>query len=163
MTSTKAASIHLGTHSVSTPSGQKWHVGRCWTGRRKPPHWRGKRIGKEGIGEAADTIFTPVLDSPYAIVVYALVVAAIILAVIVVIPLLLFSIELIILGLAVAVGVVGRALLGRPWVVQAMPNDDSTAMLTWQVVGWRRSRRLITEVAVSLETGKALPAHITQK
>ena len=71
----------------------------------------------------------------------------------VVIPLLLFGIELILLGLLVAAGIVGRTLLGRPWVVQAVPSSDAADTLAWRVTGWRRSTRLIDEVAASLEAG----------
>lgn len=72
---------------------------------------------------------------------------------IVVIPLLLFGIELILLGLLVATGIVGRTLLGRPWIVHATPLASEAEGLTWRVVGWRRANRLIDEVAVSLGAG----------
>jgi hypothetical protein len=76
---------------------------------------------------------------------------------VVLIPLLLFGIELIIVGLVVAAGILGRGLLGRPWVVQATPAQDAGRSLAWRVVGWRRSGRLIDEVAASL-TGGLQPA-----
>ena len=49
-----------------------------------------------------------------------------------------------------AAGITGRALLGRPWVVQALPLTEEAEPLTWRVVGWRRSKRLIDEVVASL-------------
>lgn len=82
------------------------------------------------------------------VVVLGLVVVAL-----VVIPLLLFGIELIVLALLIAAGIVGRTLLGRPWVVQAVPMQDGAEALTWRVVGWRRSSRLIDEVSGSLGSG----------
>jgi hypothetical protein len=69
------------------------------------------------------------------------------------IPLLLFGIELILLGLLVATGILGRTLLGRPWIVHATPLAGEAERLTWRVVGWRRSNRLIDEVAASLGAG----------
>jgi len=126
------------------------------------PHWRGKRIKRkealDGGGDAMDLLTTPALTDLDEIGVYLLVIVAVVVTVLVVIPLLLFGIELIILALVVAAGIVGRTLLGRPWAIQARPTDGSAAALTWRVAGWRRSRYLITEVAASLESGKALPA-----
>lgn len=72
---------------------------------------------------------------------------------VVIIPLLLFGIELIIVGLVLAGGILGRGLLGRPWVVEATSVGDAGRSLTWRVVGWRRSGRLIDEVARSLSNG----------
>jgi hypothetical protein len=73
---------------------------------------------------------------------------------VVVIPLLLFGIELIVLGLVIAAAIVGRALLGRPWIVQARRVGGATPALTWNVTGWRRSARLIDEVAGALADGR---------
>jgi hypothetical protein len=83
-----------------------------------------------------------------AIVIGALVVA------VVLIPLLLFGIELILVGVLIAAGIVGRAILGRPWVVEARCSEDPSRSLAWKVVGWRRSARLIDEVAASLANGR---------
>ncbi|MGE5700876.1 MAG: hypothetical protein ACM3VU_00520 [Arthrospira platensis] len=73
---------------------------------------------------------------------------------IVVVPLLLFGIELIVVGLVVAAGIVGRTLLGRPWVVRALPVDGDAQILAWRVCGWRRSTRVIEEVADTLSAGR---------
>lgn len=48
---------------------------------------------------------------------------------IVVVPLLLFGIELIVLGLVVAAGIVGRTLLGRPWNCHGRPGRPRCAGL----------------------------------
>jgi hypothetical protein len=108
-----------------------------------------------GGGEAAEAAWWSMPDvggvddfaAGIAILVGALVVA------VVLIPLLLFGIELIIVGFVIAVGIAGRSLLGRPWVVQATPVDNPAGALSWKVRGWRRSRRLIDEVATSLANG----------
>jgi len=72
---------------------------------------------------------------------------------VVVIPLLLFGIELILLGLLIAAGIVGRTLLGRPWIVRAAPLGSRVEELSWRVVGWRRSNRVIEEIVASLSAG----------
>jgi hypothetical protein len=87
------------------------------------------------------------------------IVAVVVIAVIV-IPLLLFGIELIVVGLLLAGGIVARSLLGRPWVVLATPSADPTGALAWEVKGWRRSGRLIEEVATELASGST-PSPLT--
>jgi hypothetical protein len=118
------------------------------------PRWRKARRGKIRPGDTAEAVFTvPDLGGLDDLGVAVLVLLAVVVVAIVVIPLLLFGIELILLGLLVATGIAGRTLLGRPWVVQAIPEDDSAHALTWRVVGWRRSFRLLAEVTASLESG----------
>jgi hypothetical protein len=80
-------------------------------------------------------------------------VGAVVVAVIL-IPLLLFGIELILLGFVVAAAILGRSLLGRPWIVQARPVSDAAPALSWNVTGWRRSARVIDEVATALAAGR---------
>ena len=149
----------LGTRSVTTPSGDRWRVGRHWISRSLP-RWRKMSTGKVGAGDVAEaawwSIPTPDLgdvggldDFAAAI---ALIVAAVVVAV-VLIPLLLFGIELIIVGFVVAGGILARGLLGRPWIVRAMPVGHASGALAWRVRGWRRSGRVIDEVAASLASG----------
>jgi hypothetical protein len=61
----------------------------------------------------------------------------------------------VIIGVVLAAGVVGRSLLGRPWVVEARPANAVAGPLVWRVAGWRRSGRLINEVAEQLASGLA--------
>ncbi len=118
------------------------------------PRWRKARIGKIRPGDAADAVFSvPDFGGLDDLGVAVLAFLAVVVVAIVVIPLLLFGIELILLGLLVATGIVGRTLLGRPWNVHATPLASEAEGLTWRVVGWRRANRLIDEVAVSLGAG----------
>jgi hypothetical protein len=72
---------------------------------------------------------------------------------VIVIPLLLFGVELIIAGLLVAMGILARSAFGRPWIVHATPSANPAGALAWEVKGWRRSGRLIEEVATELAAG----------
>ncbi len=118
------------------------------------PRWRKARAGKIPPGEAAEAIFTiPDLGGLDDIGAAVLVLLAVVAVAVVVIPLLLFGIELIVLGLLIAAGIVGRTLLGRPWIVRATPLGDEAAELSWHVAGWRRSNLVIEEVAASLSAG----------
>jgi hypothetical protein len=130
----------------------QWRVGRVWIGRGLP-RWRKVRVG-DGAGEAAWATVPDVGSVEGLEAMIVLVVGALVLAV-VLIPLLLFGIELIVLGLLIAAGIVGRGFLGRPWVVRAVPAAGQDPALAWKVVGLRRSRRLIDEVAGSLQHGLA--------
>jgi hypothetical protein len=82
-------------------------------------------------------------------------IAAVVAVVLVLIPLLFFGVELIILGVLLAAGVIARTLLGQPWVVEAVSTDPLSAerRLEWRVRGWRKSRSLIAEVVAELATG----------
>jgi hypothetical protein len=109
-------------------------------------------MGKPDAGDAAEAMVlaVPELDDLGAA---ALVLLAVVVVAVVVIPLLLFGVELILLGLLIATGIVGRTLLGRPWIVRATPLGPEVEELSWRVVGWRRSNRVIEEVAASLSAG----------
>jgi hypothetical protein len=89
-----------------------------------------------------------------------LVVVAALAAVLIVIPLLFFGVELIILGVLLAGGVVSRVFLRQPWVIEATSSDPLTSgrQLEWRVVGWRKSRKLIDQVASDLAAGREPPA-----
>ncbi len=142
----------VGTSTVRTPAGEEWRVGRLWL-NRSMPRWRKLRMGKVGADDAAEAAFLPDIGGLEELGLAILIGIAVVVLAIVVIPLLLFGIELIVLALVVAAGITGRTLLGRPWVVQAVRGDDSSDALTWRVVGWRRSARVINEVAASLQAG----------
>jgi hypothetical protein len=117
------------------------------------PRWRKARMGKVHPGDAAEAVFIVPDVGGEDIGVALLALLAVVVLAIVVIPLLLFGIELILLGLFVATSVVGRTLLGRPWIVKATPLANHTEELGWRVVGWRRSARVIDEVTASLGAG----------
>jgi hypothetical protein len=89
----------------------------------------------------------------------ALVVVAIIAALLIVIPLVFFGVELIILGVVLAAGVVGRVLFRQPWLIEARTNDPLTPgrQLEWHITGWRKSQELIETVISDLEAGREPP------
>jgi hypothetical protein len=113
------------------------------------------RFGKPRAGEAAEAaLMLPDIGGVDDLGAAVLVVVAVAVIVVVVVPLLLFGIELIVLGLVIAAGIVGRTLLGRPWVVRAVPVDGDAHVLAWRVSGWRRSARVIEEIAAALDAGR---------
>jgi hypothetical protein len=105
-------------------------------------------------GDAAEAVFSvPDLGGLDDIGLAVLVPLALVVLAVLVVPLLLFGIELILLGLILAAGIVGRTLLGRPWIVRATLIAGGAKDISWRVVGWRSSTRLIEEVRASLSAG----------
>jgi hypothetical protein len=101
---------------------------------------------------------------PEELAAWVLIVVGSVVFAVILIPLLLFGIELIILGLLIALGILARALLGRPWVVKATPADGGPGEMTWSVSGWRRSHRVIEEVAGALAAGAdPMPSEATER
>ena len=145
--------VRVGARHVTAPSGVEWRVGRYWL-RRGLPRWRRVRVG-DAVGQALDgASWLPldVGDLEGLPLLLAAIVAVVVVAVIL-IPLLLFGVELIVAGLIVAAGILARALLARPWVIRATPGEDMSRTLTWKAKGWRRSTRVIDEVASALAAG----------
>lgn len=144
--------------------GMEWRIGRRWIGRGLP-RWRKVRFGKPRAGETAEAaLMFPGIGGVDDIGAAVLVVVAVAVIAVVVVPLLLFGVELIVLGLVIAVGIVGRALLGRPWVVQAVPVDGDAQAVAWRVSGWRRSARVIEEIVAALDAGRdPVPAEAVER
>jgi hypothetical protein len=128
----------------------EWRVGRVWISRRMP-RWRRVRVG--GAASEAAWFTTPPDGDLEALALWVSLFVGTLVVAVVLIPLLFFGIELVALGLILAVGILGRALLGRPWVVRAVPLSGQDAELAWSVSGWRRSERVIEEVLASLASG----------
>lgn len=150
-----AVTIHLGSRRLKTPSGAEWRVGRRWAPRGLP-RWRRVDVGKgaEWVAERTpanvDILGAPSFEDLGALA--ALAVGVIVIAVVVV-PLVLFGVELMILGMLVAAGIVARSAFARPWIVVATPSANPADALVWEVRGWRRSGRLIESVAAELSAG----------
>ena len=88
-----------------------------------------------------------------------LLVAAVVAAALILIPILFLGIELVVLGALLAAGVTARTLLRQPWVVEARSSDALTSerLLEWRVRGWRKSGKLIGQVASDLLAGRESP------
>lgn len=145
--------MRVGARSVAAPDGTRWRVGRRWVARRLP-RWRRVRIGDGAV----ETLGLPDVSGPDDLVTWLAILVGGLVVAVVLIPLLLFGLELVLVGVLLAAGILARALLGRPWVVQALGEDGRA--LTWQVSGWRRSALAIEQVAASLAAGLDPPAEL---
>jgi hypothetical protein len=104
---------------------------------------------EEALGESALDAIGPLdfLDHP-GITIAVLVGAAVFFLVL--LPLLGIALELIVLLLILWSGIVGRVLLGRPWIVEAANLDDPGRSRAFAVKGWRGSGRAIEEIAAAI-------------
>jgi hypothetical protein len=85
-----------------------------------------------------------------------LVTVAVVAFLLILVPVLFFGVELIILGALLSAGVTARTVLRQPWVVEARSTDPMTSgrQLEWRVRGWRKSGKLIAQVATDLSAGR---------
>ena len=131
--------------TVTTADGVTWTVRRRWVTRQLP---RLRRVRGDAGGDIAAQSggWLPTnlggLDDLEA---WLLAIVALVVIVFVLIPVLLFGIELIILGVVIASGLIGRLFLGRPWAIEARCSDGQKRV--WEVSGWRQSRRALAEAA----------------
>lgn len=144
---------------VTTPDGAQWRVRRRWLDRPMPDLRRRleshrKEIPGESLLEGAANAninFGDAFqgDSPVAVI------AAIVLlliAVFVLLPLLGVALELIALIFLLGSGLIGRVLLGRPWIVEATNVDNPEERVAYAVKGWRRSTEALRELRTALAT-----------
>jgi hypothetical protein len=125
-------------------------VQRRWTDRPLPNLRRRFRANREeateegGIG-AVDAV--GLSDGPLFAIAVAV---AVVLFIFVLLPLLGVALELIALLLVFSSGVLGRVLLGRPWVIEATNLDDGERSVAFEVKGWRGSSRAIERLKASI-------------
>ena len=161
--------------TVRTPSGEAWNVRRCWVAKRSV-RWQGRsplrrRHRRDQLGrrrdddrradrsdwlEGLDFLHWSDGDNPLAALLG--VVAVILVALLgwfLLVPLLLLVFDVAVLILLTIAGIAARTLLRRPWEIEAIAPDGTS--LTWQVVGWQRSRRAIAAVTRALGQGRIPP------
>lgn len=131
------------------------------------PRWRGPRFdsgsgvdgeidgGPGGAGGGGGGLsFLDVLDDIFAAV---LVIVAVVVFVTTVVPALVLLLEVLLVGLLAALGLVGRALLGRPWTVAAVDTETHRVVGSWQVEGFRRAGEVAAAIQARADAGQPLP------
>lgn len=140
--------------SVIAPDRVRWQVGRKWIPARVRMRdivdWRDL-----GPGDVADL---GLFDSPGAVVVGLAAVATAMLLFLVIWPIVAIALEVVLLVVLFVTAIVDRLTFRRPWTVYARSQSSGTPQQhTWQVVGWRASKRLIEDVIEALESGAQRP------
>jgi hypothetical protein len=141
--------------TVTAPNGNHWQVRRRWMDRSLPnlrDRFRESReeMALEGGLDALSGV--DAFDSPWVAI--AVAVGALLLF-IVLLPLIGIALELIVLLVLLWSGIVGRVVLRRPWIVQAINLDDAEQSTIFAVKGWRRSGQAIEELAKAIATSGA--------
>jgi hypothetical protein len=143
---------------VTAPDGAQWRVRRRWVDRPLPDLWRRWQSSREEIsgGDLLEGAWNVDFgeafqgDSPAAVIAG---IVLLVLVVFVLLPLLGVALELIALIFLLGSGLLGRVLLGRPWIVEATNVDNPEPRAAYAVKGWHQSsealRELRTAVAAS--------------
>lgn len=130
---------------ATSPDGRRWRVRRRWLERPLPSLrrlWRKRRdeaedawdlgAGLEALGGFGALVFLVVA----AVVVFVLLLGIVL--------------ELIALALALGVGLLGRVVLRRPWIVEAVEVGEPEQRVAFAVEGWRDSRRAAGELRTAI-------------
>ena len=131
---------------VRDSRGRQWRVRRRWLTIRRP-RWHGKRDpGLDGLD------FIDLFDDPISGIVGLVVgVVFVVLLAVFVLPLVLFLGELLLLIPLALLGVLGRLLLRRPWIIEARCGPS---VVRTEVAGWRNSSREISRLAAEARAGR---------
>ncbi|HYV14529.1 MAG TPA: hypothetical protein VE972_00725 [Conexibacter sp.] len=152
------------------PDGARWRVRRRWSNRPLPRPWRRwlRRDRESADGSGWGAGWTDPLDAcsgaddflaGIALALAAAVVVA--LLAFVILPLLGIAFELAVALALFGSGILGRVFLGRPWTIEAVNLDRVGETGTFAVKGWRRSRRMILDLAGAIQAS-GLPAQMPQ-
>lgn len=137
---------------VTALDGRTWTVRRRWVPRHASlvRRWWQRKRSRRGDGAGWFDVATGFdLDDLWWV---ALAVAAIAFLVILGVPIVLALLDVVLLLVLTAGGIVARVLLRRPWTVQATTADGS--VLERQVVGWRRAGDEVRALAHELQHGR---------
>jgi hypothetical protein len=145
--------------TVTGPDGRVWKVGRQWVSDRVRLRRDRERDVPEGgeDGWSLGDLFSFDDITPSAVAAGLAIALVGVLLFVVVWPLVALVLELVILLVIFVASVAARVVLRRPWQVVAKTNGPPPDVLSWQVVGWRASRRAISEIGRSLEAGEVNP------
>jgi hypothetical protein len=142
---------------VKAPDGGRWRVRRRWLDRPWPSFWRRfKESRDEGL---EDGVLGALPNADWADGWWAIAIPiAAILIVFVLLPVLGVALELIAVIFVFCSGLIGRLFFGRPWIVEAVPQDDGDEKgeaVAFPVKGWRRAGETADKLAREIEaTGR---------
>ncbi|HXF31756.1 MAG TPA: hypothetical protein VN522_09545 [Solirubrobacterales bacterium] len=136
---------------VKAPDGALWRVRRRWLDRPLPRLWRRFKESRNEDLEDGALGALPNADWAEGWWGIAIPIAAI-LIVFVLLPLLGVALELIALIFVFCFGLIGRLFFGRPWIVEAVPQDggDGKGAVAFPVKGWRRAGETVDRLALEI-------------
>ena len=129
--------------TVEAPDGTTWTVRRRWLHR---PDWRAPDTDALDFVDGAALPFD-LVDGPGAFVAAIAIVVLFFALLVLALPVIVF-----VAGLVVALaGLAARIAAIRPWTIEARTNGRR---IEWRAHGWRRSGRVLQEVAAALALGQ---------
>lgn len=153
---------------ISDPNSVRWVVRRRWL--PWSVRWRGpgrsqtrREKGAEDPGWLHFLDFAdPLLwfdEAPGGfLLILGLVVAAVV-AVLFVLPLFIFMVEVLLVALVAAVGILFRIVFRRPWLVEAFPVEGPHVKhLIWKVGRVQRSGEVVDQIAAQIRAGIPIPS-----
>ena len=130
--------------------------------------WRGPRTRKDRPGDTEEkvptgrwydgldiadlTLFDEGLGGFVAVLLF---IVAIAIGVLFILPAFIFLIEVLIVALLVLGTILLRVVFRQPWLVDAVASDGTR--MTWKVVGYRNSRRVVDEIGGLIARGASSP------
>ncbi len=150
-----------GVRTVVTPRGREWTVKRRWTlaGHRgtagRPVGLASRRLGLFGTGLGIEEVGIEHLVLLYIVGLVALGAVGFAIALVIAASIL---VAVLIAAAVLALGVLGaagRALLGRPWLVEARSGQEA---LAWYVLrGYADAGRVVDQLAEAIARGNEDP------
>lgn len=138
--------------TVVDPDGRRWRVGRVWFAGRT--RWRGadlRKIDLSGFDLADLLAEVPGVGLAIALVVVGAAVA--LLLVTFVLPAVALLVELAVIALIAALGLLGRVVLRRPWLIRASEVGGEREIVR-RVVGFRDSSEAVEALAEQIQRGQ---------
>jgi hypothetical protein len=136
-------------------------VRRRWLDRPVPKIRRSLRRANDDAGLEGGLELFPAVDLADSIPLAVGVAIAVALLLFLLLPLIGIALEIAVLIALLSSGIVGRVLLRRPWIIEAVNLDRPERSASFAVKGWRRSRRAIDELA-KIITVSGLPRQIAE-
>jgi hypothetical protein len=119
-----------------------WRIGESKEQRRR-------RAGR--VPESRTTDWSSAADSLVYFDEWIFVLIGAVIVMLLIVPAFIFLIEVLIVVVVTVGALLVRVLLRQPWIVDALAGDGTH--LTWKVVGYFQSRRVVEEIASQLRAG----------
>jgi hypothetical protein len=129
---------------ATDPRGARWRVGIRWL--PWPLRFRG-----DARLDPADADWLPFELGAGGSLTLLLIVVGVILLLTLALPIVIFAVEIVILAVLAAAGLVGRVILRRPWTIVA--RSDRGEVRQWRVRGWGAAEAAVDDAARAIGAG----------
>lgn len=138
-----------------SPDGERWRVRRGWLDHPVP---KLRRVMKDRREDLAFEGGAELLFADSSITASVALAVAFAVVVIVVLPLIGLALELILLIAILGIGLIGRLVFRRPWIVEAVNLDHHQRSVEFGVKGWGESGRAVAQLSAAIQASGTPPA-----